>query len=322
MDNGKNIINRITDKDNRFLLFESMGLYKHVNDEEIIKRLYEIKMGKVLNLDEPHTLSEKIQWLKLHDRNRLYYTLLDRYEVKKWVDKRIRSGHVIEDFGVWRTVDDVEYFKCPSNFVLKITHNPVGNFCFDKYSTDFKAMKRQMKKDFSKNLYWNGNSRDWAYQYVDRRIMAEEYIPEIWVKGAVEYRVTCFNGKAEIISIYIRTADNDSNIRACGYFDRDWNKLPFTIGDTAFEKGASEPDCLDDIIEYSEALARGIPFVVVNGYWIRDNYIFDGMSLYPDGGFTNFYPDEWDRILGDKLDLSAFDAKIINFPIEKIKKDG
>jgi hypothetical protein len=158
MDNVRSIIKRIADKDCRFLFLESKGLYKHVSDEEIIRKLYKSKMGKALTLDEPRTLSEKIQWLKLHDRNRLYYTLLDRYEVKKWVDRRICSGHVAEDFGVWRSVDDVEYFKCPSSFVLKFTHNPMGNFCFDKYSTNFKTMKRQMKKDFSKNLYWNGNS--------------------------------------------------------------------------------------------------------------------------------------------------------------------
>ncbi len=152
--------------------------------------------------------------------------------------------------------------------------------------------------------------------------MAEEYIPEIWRKGAVEYRVTCFNGKAEIVSVYIRTADNDSYFRVCGHFNRDWKELPFTFGDTAFERSASEPDYLDDIIEYSETLARGIPFVIVDGYWVGENYIFDGMSLYPESGFINFKPDEWDRILGDKLDLSAFDARIVNFPIEKIKKDG
>ena len=83
MDHRTNAFMRfITDKNYRFLLLESRGLCKHVSDEDIIKRIYSIKMGKKLNLDNPCALSEKIQWLKLHDRNRLYYTLLDRYRVK------------------------------------------------------------------------------------------------------------------------------------------------------------------------------------------------------------------------------------------------
>ncbi len=111
--------------------------------------------------------------------------------------------------------------------------------------------------------------------------MAEEYIPAIWEKGALEYRVTCFNGRAEIISVHRRATDNDGILNACGYYDREWNKLPFSTKDTAFEKSALEPIFLNDMIKYAEKLAKGIPFIRVDGYWIGESYIFEGMTLYP-----------------------------------------
>lgn len=323
MDHRTNAFIRfITDKNYRFLLLESRGLYKYASDEEIIKRAYRAKMGKNLNLDEPLTLSEKIQWLKLYDRNRLYYTLLDRYKVKKWVEKKIGAGHVADTYGVWNAVDWVEYFKCPEKSILKLTHNLRGTFYCGKNETDFKKLKRQMRKAFSYNAYWKGNGREWAYQYVDRRIMAEEYIPEIWKKGSLEYRITCFNGRADIISVYKRISDNDILFELCGHYDREWNVLPFVVNNMEAEGSVPKPDFLDKLIRYAETLASEMPFVRVDGYWIEDDYMFEGVTLCPYSGFLNFAPEDWDAAMGDKLELPTFESRIVEFPYEKIKKDG
>ena len=73
--------------DNPGLLFISLGhrgWFHWMDDETYLKIAYRVKMGKKLNLDPPVTFNEKLQWLKIHDRNPEYTTMVDKYEAKKW----------------------------------------------------------------------------------------------------------------------------------------------------------------------------------------------------------------------------------------------
>ena len=109
------------------------GFYKNVPDEKYLKRCYKSVFGKELNLQDPQTFSEKIQWLKLHDRNPEYTTMVDKYEVKKYVSERIGSEYIIPSYGVWDHFDDIDFESLPESFVLKCTHDSGGLIiCHDK----------------------------------------------------------------------------------------------------------------------------------------------------------------------------------------------
>lgn len=300
------ILNTLKDTDSRFLYLESKGFYKRLNDEEIIRKIYKIKMGKEPDLDNPKTLCEKLQWLKLHDRNDLYHKLVDKYEVKKWVANKIGKEHVIPCYGVWDSVDEIEYFRCPSKFVLKCTHDSGGIFYCDKYETDFKKLKKKMRKHLASSVYWNGNGREWAYKDVRPRILAEEYIPELGKADSIEYKITCFNGKVEFITVCKGIAHNDFSLRFNDHYDREWNRLPFYVNYKSCGEDIPKPAYLDELIKYAEMLAKDIPQVRVDGYYIDGKFLFGEMTFYTWNGFMKFVPEEWDTILGSKLNLSVF----------------
>ena len=134
----------ITDKNYRFLYLESKGFYRYMDDEELIRKIYRIRMGKEVDLENPRTLCEKLQWLKLHDQNELYHKLVDKYEVKKWVSNKIGPEHVVPCYGVWDSVDNIEYFKMPQKFVLKCTHDSGGIFTV----TNMKLILNSLRKRF------------------------------------------------------------------------------------------------------------------------------------------------------------------------------
>ena len=48
-----------------FLTLGQRGFFNWMDDEKYIKIAYKILMKKTLNLDNPKTYSEKLQWIKL-----------------------------------------------------------------------------------------------------------------------------------------------------------------------------------------------------------------------------------------------------------------
>ena len=92
-------------------------------------------MGYRLNLNNPQTFSEKLQWLKLYDRRPEYTTMVDKYAVKKYVSEQIGDQYVIPTLGVWERVEDIDWDSLPQQFVLKTTHTGGSNgvvLCRDK----------------------------------------------------------------------------------------------------------------------------------------------------------------------------------------------
>ena len=154
------------------------------------------------------------------------------------------------------------------------------------------------------------------------RILGEEYIPELGTKDSIEYKVTCFNGRAEFVTICKGVAHGDFSERFNDHYDRNWNKLPFYVNYKSSGETISKPGFMDEIIEYAETLAKNIPQVRVDGYYINGRYLFGEMTFYTWNGFMKFEPEEWDTILGERLDLSEIARnKIISFVPKEKKED-
>src|SRR5699024_2612752 len=112
------------------------------------------KMGKKLNLNNPQTFNEKIQWLKLYDRKKIYTKLVDKYEVKEYVKRKIGDKYIIPTYGVWNCFADIDFEKLPNQFVLKTTHDSGGIvICKDKTKFDIKAAQRKMNKSLRQRFY-------------------------------------------------------------------------------------------------------------------------------------------------------------------------
>jgi hypothetical protein len=274
-----------------------------VPDEPYLKVLYRLLMGKKLSISNPKTFNEKLQWLKIHDHNKEYTKMVDKYEVKEYVASVIGDEYVIPTIGIYNTVEDIEWDKLPNKFVLKTTHGGGSGgviICKDKSSLILRDVRIKLRRCLKQNIY--NSYREWPYKNVTRRILVEEFIaadPE--VGDLYDYKFFCFNGTVKCFKIdFDRTKDHHAN-----YYDREGNLLPF--GEEEYppipQKLLMIPSNLEQMIELAQKLAFGMRFARIDFYNVKGRIYFGEITLYPAGGMGKFIPEEWDTILGDMISL-------------------
>lgn len=274
-------------------------------DKIYLKLVYRALMHKNLDLKTPKTFNEKLQWLKLYNHNPQYTQMVDKYEVKKYVAKKIGKQYLIPTLGVWESFDQIDFNSLPNQFVLKCTHDSGGlAICKDKSFFDVASARRLIEKSLKRNYYslW----REWPYKAVKPRIIAEKYmkdsisVPE--ESDLKDYKLFCFNGKVKFFKIdFDRFTDHRAN-----YYDIDGYLLPFGESDYPPnpEKNLDIPDELPEMIVCAEKLAESIPFVRVDFYDVNGQVYFGEITFYPASGFGSFTHEEWDLKLGGWIDLS------------------
>lgn len=296
----------ITDPATRFYFLSAHGFYHSMSDEEYIRRLWKYKMNKPLNLEDPKTFCEKMQWLKIHDHNPRYTKLADKYEVKKIVADAIGQEHVVPCLGVWEKFDDIDFDKLPDQFILKTTHDSGGfMICKDKKTFDKAAAKKKFDKALKRNFYWSG--REWQYKNVPPRIIADKYIESLGRPESLEYKLTCIDGKVAFTTVCKGIAHTDLSLRSNDHFDREGNKMPWYAYYEPSKEPVSLPPQSEEMIKYAEILSEGIPYVRADFYIVDGTVYFGELTFYTWDGFLVFEPDEWDRKLGDMITLPKLD---------------
>jgi len=292
----------LTDKKFRFSIITKYGGYNWMPDEMFLRRSYKIKTGKDLNLDNPQTFNEKIQWLKLHDRKPVYSSMVDKYEAKKYVEGVIGKEYIIPTLGVWDKFDDIDFSSLPTQFVLKCTHDSGGLVIVrDKTSFDINRAREKINKSMAHNFFWAG--REWPYKNVKPRIIAEEYL-EDGHKGLRDYKFFTFNGESKFI--YLSEGLENHSTAKISFFDFDGKMLPFKRTDYAAFDGDTElPKNFDEMRHLSDKLSKSVncPFVRMDFYNIRGKIYFSEITFSPCGGMLPFSPDEWDTKLGELIRL-------------------
>ena len=293
---------KIFNKKSRFEIFQSRGFYRFVNDEKYLKKVYEIRTGKRLDLGNPTTFNEKLQWLKLYDRKPEYSLLVDKYEVKKVISERIGDKYIIPTIGVWDCVEDINFDELPEKFVMKCTHNSGGLvICKNKADLDVEKVKDKLSKALKINYFYR--SREWPYKNVKPRIIAEKFMKDSNQEndGSLNvYKIFCFGGKPYII----QTIQNDKTPEeTIDYFDTDWNLLELRQNFPNSKQPLSKPQTLEEMLTLAEKLTKGHPFLRADFYEIDGNVYFSELTFFSDGGMASFEPEEWDYKLGDLIEL-------------------
>lgn len=271
-----------------------------MSDEIYIKLIYRLSMGKPLNLENPQTFSEKLQWLKLYNHRPEYTDMVDKYKVRQYVEDRIGSEHLIPLIGVWDSPNDIDFDSLPNQFVLKCNHDSGGwVICKDKSTLDIDKCRRFLLKRFRRNFFWN--AREWPYKNVRKRIVAEKYMVDESGVELKDYKFFCFDGHCKAIFI----ATNRGVDTRFDFYDRDFNHLPFTNGHPNADVPPARPTNLDEMITIAEKLAEGIPQVRVDLYDVYQHVYFGEMTFFHWGGKKPFYPDSWDYVLGSWINLPS-----------------
>lgn len=277
------------------------GKYDYLNDEEYLKLKYKLVMGKELNLDNPKTFNEKLQWLKLYDRNSNYIKMVDKYEVKKYVSDILGQEYIIPTLGVWDKFDQIDFDKLPNQFVLKCTHDSGGIvICTNKDIFDKKRAQKILEKSLNRNYFNSG--REWPYKNVKPRIIAEKYMVDDSGYELKDYKFFCFNGIAKIMFI-ASDRQNKKEETKFDFYDMEFNHLDIINGHPNSNKKLKKPLSFDIMKEFAEKISQSIPQARIDFYDIQGKIYFGEITLFHWSGMVPFVPDKWDYILGDWIKL-------------------
>lgn len=290
-------------------------LFGRINTEKIVRKflkrlpdkyylmiLYKLKFNKKLDLKNPQTFNEKLQWLKLYDRKDIYTTMVDKYEMKKYIQERLGKEYVIPTLGVWNRFQDIEFGKLPEKFVLKCTHDSGSTIICEKSKIDYKLLEKTINKHLKQDFYYP--FREWPYKNVKPRIIIEEYMEDKFYHELIDYKIYAFNGKCDYVMVcFDRFKDNVKFI----YFDRDWN-IKKTFSNDGIKYGDNinlkRPNNLDLMFKYAEELSKNIPFVRVDFYEVNGKLYFGEFTFFPSGGFDDTRTDDTTKYLNEQLKIS------------------
>lgn len=282
------------------VMFRLAPYWRH--DKSYLSIVYYLKMGNRLHWKNPVTFNEKLQWLKLYDRNPDYTRLVDKAAVKDYVADKIGEEYVIRTIGLYDTLEEIDFDRLPDKFVLKTTHGGGGGgvvVCKDKSRFDIEDARKKLKRSLDSDIYTF--YREWPYKDVPKKIIAEEYV-ESEDGDLRDYKFFCFNGEPKFLKVdFGRFIEHHAN-----YYDLEWNLLPFEETDAPRNPEHEEikPDNFGQMIEFARKLSQGHKFLRVDLYNVNGKIYFGELTFYPASGLGTFNPQEWDWKLGDMLQLN------------------
>lgn len=278
-------------------------VYDCIPDKLFLELKYKHIFHKKLNLKNPQTFNEKIQWLKLYDRKPEYTKMVDKYEAKKYVASIIGEEYIIPSYGVWEKFDDIDFDSLPDQFVLKTTHDS-GTIviCKDKRNFDYLAAKKKLTARLHYNYY--KMHREWPYKNVKPRIIAEKYMEDGTKIVPEDYKIYCINGKPKYIVVFHNRFNINEKLSETVY-DTNWNKQNISLDDHFAISNIVEPKpiCLEKLLNFAESLSTLTIQSRIDFYIINGNIYFGEITLFTASGFRKMIPEDVDKILGSELKL-------------------
>lgn len=283
-------------------------------DSLYLKIIFRMEMGYRLNLRNPKTFSEKLQWLKLYNQRPEYTMMVDKYAVKDYVERLIGKEFIIPTFGVWDRPEDIEWDKLPSRFVLKTTNGSGSEgvvICTDKSHFDQQKAIEKLRRSYRGNVFHS--LREWPYKNVSHRIIAEQYIePAPNVKDLPDYKWYCFNGDPK----YCQVIQNRTTHETIDFFDTNWVHQEFVglnpVKSPVYGRSSvvpAPPKNLEVQIRIAKELSKDLPFSRIDLYESREHTYFGEITFFPASGFGVFNPEKYNESLGAMIILPNFKHK-------------
>lgn len=287
---------------NVFKYLAHKGYLNWLDDRHYLMGLYRGFMGCKLNLNNPSTFNEKLQWLKLYDHNQNYTMLVDKYLAKEKVASIIGEEYIVPTLGVWDNVEDINFDMLPDKFVLKTTHDSGGVIiCKDKKTLDVNNVKKLLHNSLNRDYYLL--YREWPYKNVQHRIICEEYLDNNGHQPD-DYKILCFNGKPNNTMVCV---DRETGTTKYYFFDNSWNLIRCNGWGMKAPDGFTlpRPENLDEMLSIASKLSRNIPTVRVDLYNINGKVYFGELTFFPDSGFDSRITKSCDLEFGAQVNLDV-----------------
>lgn len=278
-------------------VFEKYALVT-ISDEEYIKTTYKKRFDKEIDLLDPKTYTEKLQWLKLFYRNDKMPICSDKYAVHQYLN-HLGYERILNDiFNVYKNADEIDFESLPNQFVAKTTHGCGQNLvCRDKSKLDWNKWKRVMNSWMGLNVYAFG--REWNYQNIVPRIIIEKLIE---AEPLIDYKFMCFNGEPKFLQINVEEDEK----HYVNFYDINWNKQDFTYERFRHKDvEITPPPQFEEMKEIARKLSAPFPYVRVDLYNPPNEIIFGELTYFPGSGLLPLVPLEnnYDEQLGALIQL-------------------
>ena len=271
-------------------------------DKSYIKLYYRLRVGRKLNMNNPITLNEKLQWLKFNYRFPLQSIVSDKLLVREYVKDKIGEKYLIPLIGSWKKYDDIDFSLLPEKFVLKCNHDSGGLVvCNDKEKLDHIEAKRKIEKSLNSNFFYIG--REYQYRNIKPMILCEKFISD---NGNVpmDYKIYCFNGVPDVILVCKDRFSKNTHRASYYFFNQEWQFQPLNKGDENIKNvDIQKPKNLDEMIDIAKELSKDFVFARIDLYNVDGKIYFGEITLSPNSGFDPDIKYETDLMFGEKLGI-------------------
>jgi hypothetical protein len=287
--------------DKKLDIIRKFNLEKVLPSRIMVPIYFEHHMNRKLNLKNPRTFNEKLQWLKLYYKNPIMTDLVDKVKVRDYIKKQLGEEYLIPLIGVYDEFREINFHKLPNQFVIKCNHDS-GSYilCEDKKTFDIEKAEVKINQHLSQNYYYYW--REWPYKNVIPKIMIEEYMTDLRAGEFEDYKFMCFSGVADNVMVCTGRCEGNTKFR---FFDKEWNFKRYNISALNEPEGytMAKPECIDRMFEIAESLARDFPCVRVDLYYANNKIYFGEMTFFPQAGYDSQLLDSTDEMWGDKIVL-------------------
>ena len=250
---------------------------------------------------EPKTYNEKLNWLKIYGRTRRFRHLVDKIKVRKWLSTKGYAYLLPESYSIEKkSISKKTWNSLPNKFVIKPSHSSGYNIIImDKDSTKLEVVNRALKCIM--RVKYGALKHEPVYPIVGKIILMK------YIENLIDYKFFCFNGHVEFIAVvkeWLKESFNNEPYQVI--FNRDFEEINFSFG---YERGTikyEKPHYFDDMLKVVENLSRNIPHVRIDMIGDDDRFYFGEFTFFPGGGRDRFNPQEFDLIIGKKLDLKKY----------------
>lgn len=294
---------------NPWQVFASMSKHGWLNwlpDKLYLSIMYRATFGEKINWETPKTFSEKLQWLKLNDRNPIYTQMVDKYEAKRYVSERIGEKYTIPVVGgPWEHPDEIDFDALPEQFVLKTTHDCGGVLiCRDKSKFDIQSCKKFLEEHLQRDYYLH--CREWPYKNVKPRIFAEMFLNQNGSTVAIQdYKFFTFNGEPKLM--YIASgrdyAKKEKQVVYADFFDMEYSHVDLCIDHDNAPELPVKPQNFNRMVECARKLAQGTKHLRVDFYEVNGQMYSGELTFFHCGGLYEFKTKQWDKTMGDWIRL-------------------
>lgn len=291
-----------------FLWFWRRRYYQFLPEKYVIRANYRRSFGSDPNLSAPESLNEKIQWLKLYDRTSLHTQCADKYMVRSYVENIVGSEYLIPLLYHTDNPRQIVREQIPDiACIIKVNNDSGGGIIVrDKNSQDWKQIQKHFSRKLKSSYY--RLKKEWQYKEIKPLIIVEQLLQDDDGEVPLDYKFHCFHGRVEVIGVDL---DRFSKHRR-NFYNRNWELMPFVWspisneGEALWPNGRSieRPKCLEEMISIAEQLSRAFVYCRVDLYLLGEQIFFGEITFHHGGGCEVFSPAEWDKKLGNFLDLS------------------